>query len=204
MKTILLLLFLSLQVCSFGQIQLIKVEIHSVDGYGQYENFARQAAASLEKVLNSEEFHTKVLAGTYIRTNGLTNQQLYETIMKAHEVQGAGGRDGVVDLRVRTLRIDSDEDKWKNKCEIGSYSGTIGIDGNSDGVTAICPQRLDLWARDNNVGELAGHYAHEYMHILGFGHYKWLSTQSWREQTFVYKIGDLVAELITKQLKNEK
>ena len=188
----------------FSYGQPVKVELHSIVGYGQNEDFAKKAAKALEKVLNSEEFKTKMLAMTFLRTNGLTNQQLYDLIMKAHEVQGNGGQDGVVDLRVRTLRIDSDESKWKDNCEIGSRSGTIGIDGNGDGVTAICPQRLELWVKENNVAELAGHYAHEYMHILGFGHYKFLSTQNWREKTFVYKIGNLVSDLVTKQMQAEQ
>lgn len=198
------LIFLALLFTCFSYGQPVKVELHSIVGYGQNEDFAKKAAKALEKVLNSEEFKTKMLAMTFLRTNGLTNQQLYDLIMKAHEVQGNGGQDGVVDLRVRTLRIDSDESKWKDNCEIGSRSGTIGIDGNGDGVTAICPQRLELWVKENNVAELAGHYAHEYMHILGFGHYKFLSTQNWREKTFVYKIGNLVSDLVTKQMQAEQ
>ena len=58
-----------------------------------------------------------------------------------------------------------------------------------------------LWVSQNNIAQMAGHYAHEYMHILGFGHYKrFLSTQTWREKTFVYKIVNLVAELVTHQI----
>ena len=123
--------------------------------------------------------------------------------MRAREVQGPGGTDTVVDLRVRTLNINGNESHWRNNCAIGSRSGTIGIDGNGDGVTAICPQRLELWASQNNIAQLAGHYAHEYMHILGFGHYKrFLSTQTWREKSFVYKIGNLVAELVNQQMNS--
>lgn len=200
-KNIFLLITLLASTMSFGQTKHVTVKLHSITGYGQNEEFAKKAATALEQVLNSEEFRTRMLAMKYLRTNGLANQQLYDKIMTAHEEQGEGGQDGVVDLRVRTLRIDGDESKWKDNCEIGSRSGTIGIDGNGDGVTAICPQRLELWVSENNVAELAGHYAHEYMHILGFGHYKFLGTQSWRERTFVYKIGNLVYELVKKQMK---
>lgn len=180
----------------YAQTSRVTVVIHSFTGYGNHEAFAKQAAAALEKVLNSETFHRAVLSGTYLKTKGYTNEELYRIIMKAHEEQGAGGTDHVVDLRARTLRIDGDESRWLNKCEPGSWSGTLGIDGNGDGVTAICPQRLALWASQNNIAELAGHYAHEYMHILGFDHYKWISGQTWREKTFVYKIGDLVSDII--------
>jgi hypothetical protein len=121
--------------------------------------------------------------------------------MKAHETQGQGGTDSIIDLRIRSLRIHKEESGWKDKCELGSRSGTIGIDGNGDGITAICPQRLEFWAKNDNIAELAGHYAHEYMHILGFDHYKKLSTQKWREKTFVYKIGFIVSELIAREIK---
>ena len=199
-KKFYLLYVLTSITVSFGQTKHITVKLHSIIGYGQNEEFAKKAAIALEQVLNSEEFKTRMLSMVYLRTNGLTNQQLYDKIMTAHEEQGEGGQDGVVDLRVRTLRINEDESKWKDNCEIGSRSGTIGIDGKSDGVTAICPQRLELWVSENNIAELAGHFAHEYMHILGFGRYKLFATQSWRERTFVYKIGNLVSELVKKQM----
>lgn len=203
-KNIFVLTLIIIANLSLGQTQHVIVKLHSITGYGQDEEFAQKASKAFEKVLNSDEFRTQMLVKTYLGTNGLSNQQLYDKIMAAHEEQGEGGQDGVVDLRVRTLRIDGDESIWKDNCEIGSHSGTIGIDGNRDGVTAICPQRLTLWANENNIAELAGHYAHEYMHILGFGHYKFLGTQSWREKTFVYKIGYLVSELVEKQMKENK
>lgn len=79
---------------------------------------------------------------------------------------------------------------------------TIGIDGNRDGVTAICPQKLKLWAKTNRINKLAGHYAHEYMHILGFNHRHWIgfSSYGWKNKTFVYKVGNIVSYLATKEL----
>jgi hypothetical protein len=203
MKILLMISFLLVTELSFGQTKRVSVKLHSIEGYGENEEFARKAANALEDVLNSEEFRTQMLSLRYLRTNGLTNQQLYETIMKAHEKQGQGGVDGMVDLRVRTLRIDSDEAEWKDNCEYNPLTRirTIGIDGNKDGITAICPQVLNEWAKENNIAELAGHYAHEYMHILGFSHYKWGSRQKWREKTFVYMIGNLVSDLIKKKMK---
>ena len=174
----------------------VKVQLHAIEGYGNHEEFARKAITALEEVFNSQEFKEAVLSGEYKKTNGLTNEALYDKIMLAKEVQGPGGQDAVVDLRVRTLRITADESKWRKNCEIGSRAGTIGIDGNGDGVTAICPQRLEKWSKEDDVANLAGHYAHEYMHIIGFNHYRLISWDSWRQKTFVYKIGNLVADLI--------
>lgn len=202
-KTLLILIMNLIIVNSYGQNNNIKVKLHSVTGYGKYEEFANRAVVELENVLNSNEFKERVKSGKFIRTNDLNNQQLLDTIIFAKEIQGPGGENYVVDLRARTLRIHSDESKWKNKCKIGSRAGTIGIDGNGDGVTAICPQRLEKWGKENNIASLAGHYAHEYMHILGFSHYKFLSRDKWRQKTFVYQIGNIVNELITKRLNNQ-
>lgn len=204
MKKILLVLLVTSQTfASFGQTKKVTVKLHSIVGYGQNEAFARKAIAALEDVLNSDEFETRLKAMTFKKTNGLTNQKLYEAIIIAHEQQGPGGDDGVVDLRARTVTLAEDGQKWTQNCQIGSTAGTQGIDGSGTGVTAVCPQWLAKWATDNNVGELAGHYAHEYMHILGFGHYRWwLNTRKFRDKTFVYKIGNLVSELVEKQLRD--
>ena len=56
------------------------------------------AAAALEKVINSKEFKDLGLAGIFVNTNGVTNQQLFNRIPAAHEEQGAGCEDGVIDL----------------------------------------------------------------------------------------------------------
>jgi hypothetical protein len=61
---------------------------------------------------------------------------------------------------IRTLLIDGDESKWRDKCEPYSSFGIIGINGSWDGITAICPQCLALWVNDNKVSELAGHFAY--------------------------------------------
>jgi hypothetical protein len=137
----------------------------------------------------------EVLKGKFNATNGLTNQQLYDKIITAHEENGLGGRDGVVDLRARTLLIDSDESEWKKPCE----GITIGVDGAGTGMTAICPQRLVEWSKEDDTAALAAHYAHEYMHILGFSHKKrFFSTSGWKRKTFVYQIGDIVENLANK------
>lgn len=190
---ILFLLLICFAAHTISQAQ-VKVRLHSIVGYNGHEEFARRAAAAFETVVNSPEFRDRVLAGTYLKTNGLTNEQLYDRIMAAHEVQGPGGADSVIDLRARTLRVDADESDWKDNCN----RSTIGVDGSGTGVTAICPNKLKRWVEKDKVGELAGHYAHEYMHILGFDHINRRRGQRWRERTFVYKIGNLVAELVEK------
>ena len=178
---------------SSAQEKKITVTLHSIEGYGANESFAKQAGQLLEDVLNSSEFKTEVLKRKFKSTEGLSNQQLYDKIMTAHEEEGPGGQDGVVDLRARVLRIDSDESEWKKPCD----NRTIGVDGAGTGTTAICPQKLNKWAEDGKTEYLAAHYAHEYMHILGFHH-----RISRKNKSFVYQIGDIVEDLAEKRRKS--
>lgn len=183
---------------AFGQEKKVKVTLHDVTGYGDHKPFAYKAAQILEDVFNSEEFKEEVLKGKFNATKGLTNQQLYDKIMTAQEEAGPGGQSGVVDLRARTLRLDSDESGWKKPCE----GTTFGVDGAGTGVTAICPQRLVEWSKKDDTAALAAHYAHEYMHMLGFNHKKFLATSGWTKKTFVYQIGDIVENLASKTDKS--
>jgi hypothetical protein len=178
---------------SSAQEKKITVALHSIEGYGANESFAKQAAQLLEDVLNSDEFKKEVLKRTFISTDGLSNQQLYDKIMTAHEEEGPGGQDGVVDLRARVLRIYSDESGWKKPCD----KRTIGVDGAGTGTTAICPQKLNKWAEDGKTEYLAAHYAHEYIHILGFHH-----DDKPKNKSFVYQIGDIVEDLAEKRRKS--
>jgi hypothetical protein len=179
---------------SYGQKVIVK--LHSIEGYGEYEDFARKAAKLLEEVFNSEEFKSRVLKGNFKKTNGLNNARLYDVIMQAREKDGAGGEEGVVDLRVRTLDLNGKDAEWKDNC----YGSTIGVDGGGSGISAICPNKLEKWVKEEQVSQLAGHYAHEYIHQLGFNHYRswWDLTNSEKKKTFVYQIGDLVEKLANK------
>jgi hypothetical protein len=173
--------------------QKVMVRLHSMEGYEGHESFANLAIQKLEQVLNSEKFKQKVLSTKFTKTKGLSNQEIYDVIMKAREEQGEGGSDYIVDLRIRTITLDKDGEKWMRNCDPNSWAKTIGIDGKGDGVMAICPQRLNRWSEMNDYGSLAGHYAHEYMHILGFSH-----NGLYKRKSLVYKIGGLVEEIINE------
>lgn len=173
---------------SFGQNK-VTVKIHSMtEGYRGFENFADSAAKRLECVLNSKKFEEAITRANFTKTNGLSNDEIFATIMRAHEEQGEGGTDGVVDLRVRTVNAEIDKASLVNRYCNGN---TIGIDGLGDGVMAICPQKLAEYAKSNNLAALAAHYAHEYMHILNFGH-----PGLFKSRSVVYKVGEIIEELV--------
>jgi len=203
--------FISLLLILFNYLacysQKISVKLHAIEGYGTHIEFAHKAITALETVLNSPAFQDSIKAMKAEKTQGYTPEQLYGIIMTAHEKnipKDSIAADGIVDLWVRTLDVNGKDAKLKKYCEKPSIFGnqTIGIDGAGDGIMAICPSALDYWASKNDVASLAGHYAHEYMHILGFDHYRFLSTQAWRERTFVYIVGNLVSQLVKENITN--
>lgn len=168
--------------------QLTAVKILQMDGYGQDSSFAKKAATLLENVINSDAFETTVLNNTYTENNNLSPEEIYNKIMQGHETL-RGGRDSVIGLRLRVINLLQDGAVWLNRCEPGSSSGTIGIDGGGTGVAAVCPQWLRSTAQENKPSWLAAHFIHEYMHILGFKHYRRKST------SVPYKIQFIVEQL---------
>lgn len=113
----------------------VSVVIHAATGYGENESFARMAADTLTAVLNSSGFKRAVVNTNFrYHTNGMSSQQIYDTIMKAHEADGPGGTDGVLDLRLRIITLQEDGARWINACN----RSTIGIDGSGTGVSAVC------------------------------------------------------------------
>lgn len=168
----------------------VKVEIHSIEGYGEHGSFARAAGEKLQKVINSAEFQQRVRAGGYGKRNGLTPDEILQRILDAKEVQGPGGMDGVVDLRLRTMNLEVDGERWMANCELDSRARTIGKDGGASGITVTCPQRIEAWAAKNDLATLVGHLMHEYMHQLGFSHKR---PGKWRSA--VYRIGSIAEEV---------
>ena len=209
MKKIIIICCLVTSLSTFlhGQDNLVKIELEfKGKGYDAYQQFAGLAAGYLEEVINSEEFEKRVLRRKFTKKNGKTNAEIYEAIMNAYEKQCPDKKDkkvtvcpegekGIINLRVRTID-ESDGSKWLNvNCKLDSRAGTIGIDGLGDGITAICPQRLEKWYTEKRIDKLAGHYMHEYMHILGFGH-----RGMRKRRSAVYKIGDIAEALVFEKI----
>jgi hypothetical protein len=173
------------------KIGYVQVAIHTITGYGADEPFARATAKRLEQVLNSAAFKKAIVSNSYTYREGLTPTQLYERIMRAHEQDGPGGKDGVVDLRLRVINLKEDGAGWMAACEPGSRERTVGIDGAGTGIAAICPQWLKARAAEKDTASLAAHFIHEYMHVLGFEH-RWPG----KYKSVPYKVQTIVESLI--------
>jgi hypothetical protein len=192
-----------LMVLSFAGIAithaqtLVTVKIDSIVGYGEHEAFARGTAVKLEELLNSPQFKAAVVAEKYTWNKNLEPIDIYNIIMRAHETDGPGGVDSVIDLRLRTITFEHDGQKWMTNCEPGSRSGTIGIDGGNSGIAAICPQWLKIWEDKKDTASLAAHFMHEYIHVLGFSHQKWGSKR--QHKTVPYKIQGIIEQLMKSE-----
>jgi len=171
-----------------------RVVIHSLQGYGQDSAFAYAAGVLLEKIINSNEFKQEVINNTYTEKQGYSSTDIYNLIMLAHEKEGPGGQDHVIDLQLRTINLQQDGKKWMRDCKPGSAAGTIGIDGGGSGIAAVCPEWLRSTATAGKYNWLAAHFIHEYMHILGFTHLHRKST------SVPYKIQNIVEDFDTTKL----
>jgi hypothetical protein len=167
----------------------VGVRVHRMDNYNELESFGNEAAAMLERVVNSPEFARLVVNSEYVNNKGFTSQEIYDRIMGAHETVGSRGVDKVIDLRLRTITPATHSQDWIDACN----NITVGADGGGSGIISTCPNWISKREKEGNFSYLAGHYMHEYLHILGFSH----PTDSTKLETVPYKIGYIVRDLGT-------
>jgi hypothetical protein len=186
------LLFFSL--CTYAQDTIkTKVIVHDIVGYGENEDFAREAIKKLENVINSKEFDSIFLKEPMTQLNNKTKEEILALIKLARENYGDSNIDNVMDLRLRVVNKKQDGRKWVRRCRLNSWAKTIGIEASKTGYTRTCKERLKLWKANKNYGCYAGHYMHEFMHNLGFSH-----TKKPKKSSVVYKTGIIVRNLINK------
>jgi hypothetical protein len=160
----------------------LRVTVRSAVKYSaENKLFAEAVAKRLEIVLNSQAFHDLVTSQTYdsIWAKDLTPTQIYEKLMQGKEPSKFNVEDGVIDLQL----------KQDNRCKPGklgyrwSTSDTI--------YTYKCyidRTRTDSDLADITLAELGGHYIHEHLHVLGFGH----SENNRKMASVPYRIGNIV------------
>lgn len=112
----------------------------------------------MSSVLNSQAFQDKVLAGDFrdrrfkdragvVQEIG-DNKRILELILNGEEQLGEGGADAVWSLDLKLIR-------------------GIGFIGRRVGNQIQTRKR---WFRRNSNASVAGHWIHEYLHVLGFIH----------------------------------
>jgi predicted Zn-dependent protease len=138
------------------------------------------ALERLELVINSEEFKQRILNHEYkgekvfVDNNGLSNEEIYEVIMK-----------GAEDLAPKTVDvIDLDLTLYeKNNSVVGyTYPNTQRIWVNNK------------FFKTNSLAKVAKNVAHEWTHKLGFEHD--FNRTSSRNYSVPYAVGEIIQELI--------
>jgi hypothetical protein len=144
------------------------------------EEKMKEALKRLKIVINSVEFKERVLnhtfngEKTFHENNGLTNEEVYQTLM-----------DGAEEL---LPEIDEEMD-----LDITMYykrSSTVGY---------TYPNTTRIWVNSRffngySYGQVAANATHEWTHKLGYGHSKY--NNSSRPYTVPYGIGTIIEDLV--------
>ncbi len=142
--------------------------------------FAQAVAKRLEILLNTQVFHDLVVSQTYNSSwdNGMNPEQVYERLMQGKEPGRYNIEDGVIDLQLQQ----------KDSC----IAGKLGYRWSKSPVIYTYKCYIDRTRKpgltDLTLAELGGHYIHEHLHILGFGH----SEANPEQNSVPYRIGNLV------------
>ena len=162
-----------------------KITIESVKRYGNYENKARHAVALFAKVFNMPQFKDKVLHFTwdddltFADSSGLTNPQVFNKLISGPEIANTGlSYHAHINLRVY------------GKILPFLYPILFTSPDNN-----LINTKWDF-IKSSTLPELAGHYAHEYCHCLGFEHD--FDETDRRAFSVPYSIGNIVTMLSKK------
>ena len=134
---------------------MIKVKLHSSKGFKPSEQaMVDKAVSMMDRVLNSELFKKKVLAGRFTETNGKTNQEIYDIIMSGDcEYSDA---DGTIDLAA-----------------VMYYKRWSGVVGYVTGEDFTVYMNRKFFSTPTSIGS---NLLHEATHNMGFSHYEVFET----------------------------
>lgn len=171
----------------------VKIELSGTGYDGDDLEKRTRVIAVLEKVLNSPQFTERVHAFSFNKrgTNGslgFSNAEVLTIVLSGSDIDGVAAADsssaaaGAV-TRVLKMNLNLDGDRRGEVGHTNMESGEI-FTGQD-------------WFRRTNICELAGHYLHEYTHVVGFGH-TFLNVLR-RSRSVPYGLGDTAAELAAEQ-----
>ena len=143
--------------------QFLQVLPGQIKGFTSYQSELakmKQAFSDIETVVNSNEFKEKVInylgkdgKRSYLRNNGLTNEQVYEAIMAGKELIGGEQTPGEMNFDVtRYMKFWS---KVIGYTEPGK-SNTMYVHGK--------------FYKKFSPAEISGNITHEWLHLCGFYH----------------------------------
>lgn len=172
-----ILLFILLIIISTNQSvgQIIKVE-ETVDYDKTSLIKLSEAVYLLDSLLRTDEFYTRFMKSSFVGTKNMTNQEIYAYLMSGNS------------------KYDTTSDKTINLylSEYDNYAG-----GNELGVTRGKKTSTHrCFILKNDVGCLAGHLLHEYLHVMGFSHRN-IRSERPKKRTVPYIVGGIIKEMLS-------
>lgn len=143
----------------------------------------REALANFQNVVNTDEFQNLVLRHTPFRTpENLRNAEILSIFLAGRELL-SDTFDNEADLSLELLYEESNND--------------VGYTDTSTGVIYTYRNMF----MSNSPAFLAGHYAHEYCHLLGFRDPA-TNTRDARKHNVPYEIGEIVYSIASGETLN--
>ena len=158
----------------------LDIRFHS-DWTPQRRDKAHAAARLLETVINSNAFARQLAARHDLqRSENLSGAEILQIIRSGHTLAtlrnaGANHKPAVLPLSVAP-----------DTREYAHHEGFTDLD------TGIIYARRD-WLDNQSACRLAGLFAHEYMHVIGFTHTTF--NHPWLRLSVPYAVGEMVVEL---------
>ena len=146
---------------------------------------AQAAARVLEAVLNSTEFSRQLADRRDLQsTEGFSSSEILQIMRSGKTLSSLRARDDVINKTIAlALSIAP------TTAEYASF------DGFTDLGTGIIYTRKE-WFDAQSICRLAGLFAHEYMHVVGFSHATFY--HPWLRRSVPYAVGNMVTELAKK------
>jgi hypothetical protein len=158
-------------------VKNLTVVVHSRKLFTPEEVVKHETAMRmLEVVLNSFQFKERMLQKKLVRTNGMTNAQVYELIMSGAEILDPS-KDFEIDIWVEAYHKNNSVVGWTTPKIVWTYL-------NRKFLSAYV------------YAEIACNAFHEWLHKLGFGH---VSAKDY--DSVPYALGYLVEEMIKELVK---
>ena len=166
--------------------KIVDIVITELHGFTEEQHdFFVRTCQLLCAVVNSKEFEARFMAMKFRETKGLTNQQLYNMIIKGMN-GGEKVGDGALDI-IYTLYGDENQ-----------RVKTIGYSYKSKNGIWTDRYFVEKWMKEKyGKAKLAGHIFHELCHQLGTGF-----THRVHKGSFVYEAGYLVRELVKAKINH--
>jgi hypothetical protein len=168
----------------------LEVDFVELINYFEYEKVrTRKIGREMATVLNSREFKERVLnfewngAKQYADNDGYTNEQIYDMIRTARENDNPDGRDSVMELVHKIGR------PW-----FCSWRKAIGF--TNPGSPLITTYYCKYHRMSD--ADLGGHFTHEWMHRIGFGHD--FNATAKRPHSVPYAVGRIAGQILDEML----